>query len=148
MNLQSLWVGHEYAYDPHSRNSRAGFRPDLRKVTLLSTRKHREWRNEKATTYCKVEADGRQFEVTSRQIVDFWDTYADERDERNRIALERAAREREERERTMKRRELLREKLATVIGCDSKTLIVSSSGIIVPMTYLTQKFGIDDEVSN
>jgi hypothetical protein len=111
MNAQSIWAGEHYAYSPFRPNKL--FITDARRCVAKKVIKKREWGNERLTTYVLVDRVDNQdgevlqadLEIRARDIIDFWDSYANERDALLKEREERYRKQQEDLERRRRERE-------------------------------------------
>jgi hypothetical protein len=116
VNVQSIWAGEAYAYTSYRPNNT--FVTNARKGIAKKVIKEREWGNERMTSYVILdwvdeetgEVKRENLQVRARDVIDFWDSYENERkavykerEERERQRLEDMERRRAEREAALTR---------------------------------------------
>lgn len=102
MNSQSLWAGHDYAWIPN-RGKGMTFSYSVIRVKVQKVSKHRLYGNQNATTLVTFEVldwDGIpnpstdiRSGIPAREIIDFWDSYYNEHEERLNARKEQRAQE-------------------------------------------------------
>ena len=84
MNAQNIFRGEHYAW--RNQRGKGVFHTDAVKVRVLGLVQTRHHGNEKRSTYVKIFViDSEQtLEVPAREIIDYWDSYVDEREHVNK----------------------------------------------------------------
>lgn len=113
MNAQSIWAGHEYAYYNNRPKGVNFSRHGVVRITVIKIEKVREWSgSQRATTMVKGTLDdGRTVTVKARDIIGFWDDYA----EQLAVVMEREAEQERERARIREVEALRKERVITLL---------------------------------
>lgn len=137
MNAQSIWSGEEYAYTIYKPNKT--FIMNAYRGRCIRTFKQREFGNSKMSNYVEIqrldvetgEAIGEPRNVRARDVIDFWDSYKNERDailkkreESERLAQEARMQMLQEREERLQREREERE-AALRVEAERKELLVN-----------------------
>lgn len=111
MQANSLWAGNDYAYIQDKGNIDFSFGASRVRIIRVFKEKADSW-NERLSTYAEVhfiddegnvkQRDGKDIirKVRARDILDFWDSYSDEKERREQEARERQRKAIEEKTRT------------------------------------------------
>ena len=147
MNYNQLIEGDHYAWC--SSRPRGKFPMNGIEVVVTSTRKKRVWGNDNASTFVdlKIVESGQIISnARARDIIDWWDSYKDERDyhvreknERDRVGNEIRARQKATRE-AVKNKMREKYKIETEVSGYTQTF-----NIAIPRKELLNWLGVTDE---